>query len=92
MMVTFGNASGPGAPMSPLLLAKHGSLFLTRPRVGDYYGSPEDTQEGIGALFDMVTSGKLHPHIGARYAMRDVAEAHRDLEARKTVGSTLLTL
>jgi NADPH2:quinone reductase len=92
MMVTFGNASGPVAPMSPLLLAKHGSLFLTRPRVGDYYGSPEDTQEGIGALFDMVTSGKLQPHIGARYAMRDVAEAHRDLEARKTVGSTLLTL
>ncbi len=92
MMVTFGNASGPVEPMSPLLLARHGSLFLTRPRVGDYYATPEDTADGIGALFEMVVSGKVRPHIGARYALRDVAEAHRALEARETVGSTVLTV
>lgn len=92
MMVTFGNASGPVEPMSPLLLAKQGSLFLTRPRVGDYYATEEETREGVRALFDMVTSGKIRPHIGARYPLRDVAEAHRALEARRTVGSTILTI
>lgn len=90
MMVTFGNASGPVAPMSPLLLAKHGSLYLTRPRVGDYYATPEETRDGVEALFGMITSGKVRPHIGARYPMREAATAHRDLEARKTVGSSIL--
>jgi NADPH2:quinone reductase len=92
IMVTFGNASGPVPPMSPLLLAKHGSLFLTRPRVGDYYSTPEETREGISALFEMVVSGTVRPHIGARYPLREVAQAHRDLEARRTVGSTVLTV
>ncbi len=92
IMVTFGNASGPVPPMSPLLLAKHGSLFLTRPRVGDYYSTPEETREGISALFEMVVSGSVRPHIGARYPLREVAQAHRDLEARLTVGSTVLTV
>lgn len=92
VMVTFGNASGAVEPMSPLLLAKHGSLFLTRPRVGDYYSTPEETADGIGAVFDMVLSRALRPHIGARYELRDVAQAHRDLEDRKTVGSTVLTI
>jgi len=92
MMVTFGNASGPVEPMSPLLLAKHGSLYLTRPRVGDYYSNPDDIAEGIGALFEVIVQGKVTPHIGARVPMTDVAEAHRALEARETVGSTILTL
>jgi NADPH2:quinone reductase len=92
MMVTFGNASGPVDPMSPLLLAKHGSLLLTRPRLGDYYASAEDTHEGVSALFEMVVSGKVRPHIGARYALRDAAQAHEDLEARRTVGSTVLVV
>ncbi len=92
MMVTFGNASGPVDAMSPLLLAKHGSLFLTRPRLGDYYATAEETNEGVAALFDMVVSGKVRPHIGARYALRDAAQAHEDLEARKTVGSTVLVV
>jgi len=92
IMVTFGNASGPVPPMSPLLLAKHGSLFLTRPRVGDYYSTPEETREGISALFEMVVSGSVRPHIGARYPLREVAQAHRNLEARLTVGSTVLTV
>jgi len=89
-MVTFGNASGPVEPMIPLELAKRGSLFLTRPRVMDYYSIQADADEGIGALFDVVGSGKVKPHIGRRYPLAEVAEAHRDLEARRTVGSTVL--
>ena len=90
MMVTYGNASGPVEPFAPLLLAKHGSLFVTRPRVGDYYGSPEDAAEGFDALFGAVTSGAVRPHIGARYPLQDAAQAHADLEARRLVGSTIL--
>jgi len=90
MMVTFGNASGPVEPMIPLELAKRGSLFLTRPRVMDYYSTQSDADEGIGALFDVVGSGKVKPRVGGRYPLTDVADAHRDLEARRTVGSTVL--
>jgi NADPH2:quinone reductase len=90
MMVTFGNASGPVEPMIPLELAKRGSLYLTRPRVMDYYATQEEADEGIAALFDVVSSGRVKPHIGARFPLEDAADAHRDLEARKTVGSTVL--
>ncbi len=90
MMVTFGNASGPVEPMSPLLLAQKGSLFLTRPSVANYYASQEDADEGVAALFEVVVSGQVTPHIGRKYPLRDVAQAHRDLEARNTVGSTVL--
>lgn len=90
LMVSFGNASGAVPPFSPLLLAKKGSLFVTRPTLRDYYATPEDTAEGCAALFDMVVAGKVTPHIGARYPLREAADAHRALEARKTVGSTVL--
>lgn len=90
MLVTFGNASGPVEPISPLLLARNGSLFLTRPTLGHYYATPEETAAGTAALFEMVVSGKVTPHIGARYPLADVSEAHRALEARETVGSTVL--
>ena len=90
MMVSFGNASGPVEPIAPLELAKRGSLFLTRPTVGHYYATQEDADEGVAALFDVVGSGKVKPHIGARYPLAEAAEAHRDLEARRTVGSTVL--
>lgn len=90
MMVTFGNASGPVDPVSPLTLTKKGSLYLTRPSVAHYYATPEEAEEGIGALFDMIVSGKVTPHIGARYPLSGVADAHRALEARETVGSTVL--
>ncbi len=91
-MVTFGNASGPVEPLSPLVLAQKGSLFLTRPRVGDYYATPDDAAEGVAALFEIVGSGQISPHIGRRHPLAEVAEAHRDLEARNTVGSTILTV
>jgi len=92
MMVSFGNASGPVEPFSPLLLAKKGALFLTRPRVADYYSTDEESAEGIAALFAVVSSGAVRPHIGARRPLREAADAHRDLEARRTVGSTILTI
>ncbi len=92
MMVTYGNASGPVEPMRPLVLAQGGSLFLTRPTLGDYYASAEDSADGCAALFEMVTSGKVRPHIGQTFAVEHVGEAHRALEARETVGSTVLTV
>ena len=90
MMVTFGNASGPVEPIAPLLLVQKGSLFLTRPTIGHYYATPEESAEGVAALFDVVGSGQVKPYIGARLPLKDAAQAHRDLEARETVGSTLL--
>ncbi|MBT8487226.1 MAG: zinc-binding dehydrogenase, partial [Gemmatimonadetes bacterium] len=90
MMVTFGNASGPVEPLPPLSLARKGSLYLTRPSVAHYYSTREETEEGLGALFDMILDGHIDPHIGARYPLREVADAHRALENRETVGSTVL--
>ncbi len=92
MMVTFGNASGPVEPMSPLLLLQKGSLFLTRPTIGHYYATREESAEGVGALFQMVTSGKIRPHIGGRYPLKDARQAQEALEARATVGSIVLTV
>lgn len=92
MMVSFGNASGPVDPVSPLALTRRGSLFLTRPSVAHYYATPEEGAEGIGALFDMIVDGKIRPHIGARYPLAEAAAAHREIEARRTVGSTVLVV
>ena len=92
MMVSFGNASGPVDPIPPLLLSQKGSLMLTRPRLGHYYSTPRETTEGCMALFEAVRTGIVRPHIGAEYPLRDVADAHRALEARSTVGSTVLTV
>lgn len=91
-MVTFGNASGPVPPFAPLLLARNGSLYVTRPRIADYYATAADRAEGFDALFSAVLSGAVRPHIGARYPLREAAQAHRDLEARRTVGSTVLVV
>lgn len=92
MMVTYGNASGAVEPMAPLLLLQKGSLFLTRPTIAHYYAARAEAEEGVAALFHMVASGKVRPHVGARFALKDAAKAHVDLEARRTVGSTVLTV
>ena len=92
MLVSFGNASGPADPIQPLILSQKGSLYLTRPTIGHYYRNREESAEGVGALFDVVSSGKVKPHIGARFALEDAGGAHRALEARQTVGSTVLTV
>jgi NADPH2:quinone reductase len=89
-MVSFGNASGPVAPFSPMELAKRGSLHLTRPSLFDFIASKADLDAGAAELFGVINSGAVKIEIGQRYALRDVAQAHRDLESRKTTGSTVL--
>jgi NADPH:quinone reductase-like Zn-dependent oxidoreductase len=90
MMVTYGNASGPVAPFSPLELSKRGSLFLTRPSLFAYIAARKDLESAARELFRVVASGKVKLRIGQRYALADAAQAHRDLEARRTTGSTVL--
>ncbi|MCW5699476.1 MAG: quinone oxidoreductase [Rhodospirillales bacterium] len=90
MMVSFGNASGPTGPIDPLVLSAKGSLFLTRPTLMTYTATVEDLRASAQALFDVVMAGYVKIDIGQRYALEDAAQAHRDLEARKTTGSTLL--
>ena len=91
-MVSFGNASGPVAPMAPGILGNKGSLYLTRQTLFSHITTRETTQEMADELFEMVSSGKVVIRIDQRFALADVAEAHRSLEARKTTGCTILTL
>jgi NADPH:quinone reductase len=90
MMVTYGNASGPPPALEPLVLSAKGSLFLTRPTLHTYVARREDLLLAAKALFHVIRSGVVKAEIGQTYALKDVAQAHRDLEARKTVGTTLL--
>ena len=90
MMVSFGNASGPIKPFDPGLLAQKGSLFFTRPSLMTYTAKREDLLAGAGELFAAVVSGKVKIAINQRYALQDAAQAHKDLESRKTTGSTVL--
>jgi NADPH2:quinone reductase len=90
LMVSYGNSSGPVAPISPLLLSAKGSLFLTRPTLMAYTARREDLLATAAELFDVVRSGAVQVEIRQAYALRDVALAHRDLEARRTTGSTVL--
>jgi NADPH2:quinone reductase len=90
MLVTYGNASGPVPPFDPLLLSQKGSLFVTRPTLMHYTAKRADLEALGGELFDMVASGEVRIEVNQRYALKDAAQAHRDLEARKTTGSTIL--
>jgi NADPH:quinone reductase len=90
LMVSYGNASGPVPALSPLVLARGGSLFLTRPTLFDYVARPEELQASAARLFEMIRSGAVPVRIGARFPLAEAAEAHRALEARATTGSTLL--
>lgn len=89
-VVSFGNASGPVTGVALRDLATRGSLFVTRPGVYDYYRDPAEAMAGAAKLWDMIGSGKLKITIGQTYPLLEAAQAHRDLEARKTTGSTLL--
>ena len=90
MMVAYGNASGPTPPLDLLLLSQKGSLFVTRPTIMSYTAKRADL-ESLGAeLFEVVLSGKVRIEVNQSYALKDAAQAHRDLEARKTTGSTIL--
>jgi NADPH:quinone reductase len=92
LVVSFGNASGPPSPIAPSELAKRGSLMFTRPTLFDFVASTEELDTASAALFDLVGQGIIKPVIGARFALEDAAHAHQDLEARKTVGSTIFVL
>lgn len=91
MMVTFGNASGPVTPVAPLTLSTNGSLFLTRPTLGDYIRQPSELQARGADLFGWVSEGTLDVHIGATFPMEEAADAHRALEGRMTTGKLLIT-
>lgn len=90
MMVLFGGASGQVPPLDPQKLNQLGSLFLTRPTIGDYMLTQEEFSWRMQELFDAVLSGKLTLTIDQQFALQDAAEAHRYLEARKTRGKVLL--
>jgi len=89
-MVSFGSASGPVPPFSLNELASRGSLFITRPTLFTYSAKREDLEAMAADLFDVVGSGKVKIEINQRYALKDAAQAHIDLESRKTTGSTIL--
>jgi NADPH2:quinone reductase len=90
LMVSFGNASGPPPPLEIGLLSAKGSLFITRPTLGDYTGTREALAQGSSELFDLVGKGAIKIDVGQSYTLEYAAHAQRDLEARKTTGSTIL--
>lgn len=92
MMISFGNASGPVPPFNLGILGAKGSLKVTRPTIFAHIGDHDTCQKMAQHLFDKVLSGDVEIRIDQRFALKDVAEAHRTLEARKTTGSTILTL
>lgn len=91
LMVSFGNASGPVPPISPLVLMQKGSLFLTRPTLGTYVRTTALLDEAARELFAVIASGAVKIAAPTRYALADAAQAHSDLEARRTTGSLILT-
>jgi NADPH:quinone reductase len=90
MMVSFGNASGAVTQFNPGVLAQKGSLFLTRPTLVHYTATREDLVKAARELFAVVKSGKVKISVNQTYPLKEAAQAHRDLEARKTTGSTVL--
>ena len=92
LLASFGNASGKVEPLDIGVLGPKGSLYVSRPTLFTHIATREATQEMADDLFGMVTSGKVKIHIDQTYPLDQVAQAHRDLEARKTTGCTVLTL
>jgi len=88
--VTFGNASGPVEPVSPLTLMQKGSLFMTRPTLGTYVAKREDLVATANELFAAVASGAITVPVNQRYALKDARKAHEDLEGRATTGASVL--
>jgi len=89
MLVVFGNGSGPVTGVDVNVLAK-GSYYLSRPTLMTYTAKREELEESAAELFDVIKSGKVKIEINQTYALKDAAQAHRDLESRKTTGSTVL--
>ncbi len=89
-LILYGGASGPVAPVDPLVLMRGGSLVLTRPTLFDYSADTAELDAAAQALFAVMKSGDVKVAIGQRFALKDAADAHRALEGRATTGSTLL--
>lgn len=92
LLVCVGTASGPIDGFNPQLLAMKGSLYLTRPALADYIADPAEKAALAGELFDHVGSGRIKIEINQHYALQDAVQAHRDLEARKTTGSSIFVI
>ncbi len=90
LMVSFGNASGAVPPVNLGILATKGSLYVTRPTLGTYVAKREELVANANELFDLVKKGIVKIEVNQTYALKDAAQAHRDLESRKTTGSTVL--
>ena len=90
MMVTYGNASGAVKPLEPLLLNQKGSLFLTRPKLADHIVTRDELLQRAGDVLGWVREGLLKVRVHREYPLADAAQAHRDLESRKTTGKLLL--
>ncbi|GGX39145.1 quinone oxidoreductase family protein [Saccharospirillum salsuginis] len=90
VLASYGNATGPVEPFSPAILAPKGSLYVTRPTLATHVATRALLEEGANRLFEAVRSGVLKINVNQTYALKDTAQAHRDLEARKTTGSTVL--
>jgi NADPH2:quinone reductase len=90
LMVSFGNASGSPEPLDLQVLSAKGSLFITRPTMLTYTASTEELRRSSEDLFARVLSGDIKVQINQRYELQDIQQAHRDLEARKTIGSTVI--
>ncbi|VVD72156.1 quinone oxidoreductase family protein [Pandoraea soli] len=92
LMVCVGTASGPISPFNPQILAMKGSLFLTRPALADYISDPTEKAALARELFDHVGAGRIKIEVNQQYALQDAAHAHRDLESRKTTGSSIFVI
>jgi NADPH2:quinone reductase len=90
LMVSFGNASGPVTGVSLSMLQSRGSLYVTRPTAGAYYGDRDSLRRTMAAVFEAVRSGRIRPAINQRFALAEAQAAHRALEARETTGATIL--
>ena len=90
LLVTYGNASGAVPPFSALELLKAGSIFVTRPTLADYIPTPSDMRASAARLFELIEAGTIDVRIGQRFPLLEAAEAHRAIEARATMGSTVL--
>ena len=90
MMVSFGQSSGPVGQIDPLILSQKGSLYLTRPSLANYISDPAELRWRSSDLFEWIGTGRLDVHIGKTYPLRDAAQAHRDLESRRTTGKLIV--
>ncbi len=90
LIISYGNAGGPVEGVNLATLNQHGSLYVTRPKLYDYYSTPEEREQGVARLFAMLQSGALRTEIGSRRPLEEVADVHRALKAGETIGSTIL--